>query len=425
MVFSIRLAFFGILTTFVIVMYMIVWTHQGYELKEERKLVPPGNTINRRDLSAPVKLVILGYLRGGTTFFSEIFNRNGNAFFWFEPLAVHYLHKYGVHVDPIHIFNGVRDSPIRMTHEDENEVMETLDDLLNCRYPTSAVPVDYLSHRFMLTGSRSVWKTGYPRCVKKSMNMTSIRNCYRKLPRCSAPSSNCTSILAALRNNKGNVSKVESISRSKWKVQAFRNWYKCMKKVYESQNIKACLKRTFLVERCKETGIRVTKLIRLSMETIQRLAENHPDWLFLYYVRDPRGILKSRESIRILSRQNIFEEAKLLCSRMKSDMHIFKEMTKKYPDRFFFLQYEAFAKEPVRKAKGVYRLLGRTLPDSIVKEIRKMSQTAHNGNNMNTNRKDPFRVANAWQKNMTIHEAKQIKLYCSDVYEALGYSISI
>ncbi|XP_074662100.1 carbohydrate sulfotransferase 3-like isoform X2 [Tubulanus polymorphus] len=370
MVFSIRLAFFGILTTFVIVMYMIVWTHQGYELKEERKLVPPGNTINRRDLSAPVKLVILGYLRGGTTFFSEIFNRNGNAFFWFEPLAVHYLHKYGVHVDPIHIFNGVRDSPIRMTHEDENEVMETLDDLLNCRYPTSAVPVDYLSHRFMLTGSRSVWKTGYPRCVKKSMNMTSIRNCYRKLPRCSAPSSNCTSILAALRNNKGNVSKVESISRSKWKVQAFRNWYKCMKKVYESQNIKACLKRTFLVERCKETGIRVTKLIRLSMETIQRLAENHPDWLFLYY-------------------------------------------------------YEAFAKEPVRKAKGVYRLLGRTLPDSIVKEIRKMSQTAHNGNNMNTNRKDPFRVANAWQKNMTIHEAKQIKLYCSDVYEALGYSISI
>ena len=41
------------------------------------------------------KALLFCYMRGGSTFFSELFNQNKEAMFWYEPLASFYGHIYG------------------------------------------------------------------------------------------------------------------------------------------------------------------------------------------------------------------------------------------------------------------------------------------------------------------------------------------
>ena len=37
----------------------------------------------------PIKVLLVAYFRGGSSFFGELFNRNPEAIYWYEPLRVH------------------------------------------------------------------------------------------------------------------------------------------------------------------------------------------------------------------------------------------------------------------------------------------------------------------------------------------------
>ena len=49
-----------------------------------------------------IKVVMAGYMRGGTTFLGELFQRNPQAQYWYEPLGGFYTYYYAVKTHAAH-----------------------------------------------------------------------------------------------------------------------------------------------------------------------------------------------------------------------------------------------------------------------------------------------------------------------------------
>ena len=47
---------------------------------------------------APRKVILFCYARGGSTFFSELFRKNPEALFWYEPFDGFYSSIYGLNL---------------------------------------------------------------------------------------------------------------------------------------------------------------------------------------------------------------------------------------------------------------------------------------------------------------------------------------
>lgn len=61
--------------------------HYGVEVRKRQIIIPV--------TQGPVKAVAYGYMRGGSTFFGELFNLNPNAFYLYEILDSLSSHMYG------------------------------------------------------------------------------------------------------------------------------------------------------------------------------------------------------------------------------------------------------------------------------------------------------------------------------------------
>ena len=67
-------------------------TNKHVELKgalsDLKKQQPPGN-------KDPAYVIIVTYMRSGSTFLGQLFNQNPKAFYWFEPMDSVYQSMYG------------------------------------------------------------------------------------------------------------------------------------------------------------------------------------------------------------------------------------------------------------------------------------------------------------------------------------------
>ena len=112
---------------------------------------------------------------------------------------------------------------------------------------------------------------------------------------------------------------------------------------------------------CVTSQLMVVKALRLTMEMVNKLLSDDLHLKLVYLVRDPRGILMSRKTVRYLSEvfePNMESEALLLCPKIARDLQGFLTLRSQFPGRVLLLRYEDAADNPQETVDRVYKFIG-------------------------------------------------------------------
>jgi hypothetical protein len=183
--------------------------------------------------------------------------------------------------------------------------------------------------------------------------------------------------------------------------------------------IKLCLPE--VQYRCDRSILRVAKVIRTSMETVVDLLIKYPSILVVHLLRDPRGILRSRQSLKYMRSEKLSDEARDLCTAMLHDIRIRRRLEQNFKNNFLELRYEEMAEDPVQAAKKVYRLMVEDMPQNVEARLQEMVRGQTDvGGPFGLIRANGSATANAW-KGMSAYELRTIDLQCKQLYSESDY----
>ena len=132
-------------------------------------------------------------------------------------------------------------------------------------------------------------------------------------------------------------------------LQPYINRLKCYT---SSENSSECL-RDF-ENKCNKKRLSVTKVHRLSMQSVEAIIERISDIYIVYYVRDSRGIYNSRKPKTF--------PIQPLCKQMKRDYDIFARLKQTFPKRLKLLRYEDLAIHPDESLEQLFSFIDEPIP---------------------------------------------------------------
>ena len=184
------------------------------------------------------------------------------------------------------------------------------------------------------------------------------------------------------------------------------NTWKKYRYCRRGNSLEACINNATID--CKNSNIRVTKVIRLSLNATRRLLEQDENLKVVQLVRDPRGILHSRlikaewYPLRVMSGNftSFVNSARALCERMLSDHIEGRRLMKVFPNRVIFIRYDDFVSPFNQRAyKRLTTFLGL--------EERPFRQEVQDGSEFRSKMGKPV--------------VEIVDKECARVYEAYGY----
>jgi len=168
--------------------------------------------------------------------------------------------------------------------------------------------------------------------------------------------------------------------------------------------------------------LRVTKVVRATMNSMEPLLRALPTLRVIHLVRDPRAVAVSRirfgksscgaytDRIR-KSESGIVAEASLYCHHVTADIRSRLALEREFPGRILSVRYEDVVANPEQRFRDIYEFLDEPMPKATFDEMRKMAQK---GQSMNLTTK--------WQKNMTYLEGITIARQCAEFFRLLNVS---
>ena len=187
-----------------------------------------------------------------------------------------------------------------------------------------------------------------------------------------------------------------------------------------TRNLRPCLPE--LRRLCLDSDIRAVKTIRLSLAIIGKLMDQIPDLKVIHVVRDPRGVIQSRLSARPRSKRAFIDEVKRTCFQLVQDIHGYRAIERKYPDRIFQLRFEDFAIHPLDYAARVYSYVGLDIPEQIQNWLISNTQ-AKEEDGMLGQRRNASVVVMKWRNNLNSFAKRNINKLCFPVIEAFRYDV--
>lgn len=177
---------------------------------------------------------------------------------------------------------------------------------------------------------------------------------------------------------------------------------------------KNCL--AHLQTQCDRRKLRVAKVVRGTMLSMEALLGKHPNFRVVHLVRDPRAVVLSRKefdssalgSYTLLNANDtLAREAKLLCQSVVRDIRVRLELERKYPGRIYPIVYDDMMRELLGVARNLYRFLD--YPDQQNTEwwkrtIRPLRVA------------DLIRRATNWQSRITFEQNKAIMQHCRELF---------
>lgn len=178
-----------------------------------------------------------------------------------------------------------------------------------------------------------------------------------------------------------------------------------------------------LTQQCLRSKVVSFKTIRLSMELLPNILQNDKEIKILYLVRDPRGIVSSRQRTQLLSKSSLgtlSNEGKLLCERMRNDLRLFDKLQQRYHDQMLLVRYEDLARKPLQLADIISRFSrGTPLSDSVFSFLRDQTQGKADGSPFGTKRANSSQQIEAWRERMPTKISKELTDMCRDILHRL------
>ena len=177
---------------------------------------------------------------------------------------------------------------------------------------------------------------------------------------------------------------------------------------------------------CKLSRVQAYKTLRFTMEQIGNLIEKDPSWKVIHVLRDPRGIILSRQRVQYFSRvwsANIEHEARQLCPRIMRDLQKKKILQEKFTSSFYTVKYEDFAAHPHHITRQIYTFLNIPLPQNVSDWITLNTQGSRNIETASQIHISSNQTAWAWMKRISPFVKSYIDNECAEILHEMSYKI--
>ncbi|CAH1798560.1 unnamed protein product [Owenia fusiformis] len=374
-----------------------------------------------KPMKGVTKVIVLGYKRGGTSFFGELLHTYPKTQYLFEPLVGVYAHMYGgVTVPPwsIRAFaNGtIRDAP----DYEVNYIAETLNKMFNCDY--NSVHIENFKSDGPLPAIHSV---SYKQCIKQNglkkwPNIT-YSHCDRPTymndipPECVNP--DVYDDISLHQGNKNRTTIMQHFNTYNSKVKL--KWNRLLRCTDD------------LRKNCSESNQRVYKLIRMNMKTAVTLLERYSDIKVIHYIRDPRGIQNSRvdtvTSFAFEDRMTLVESSDLLCRLIWNDILVASRQPLHIARRILQVRYEDVVNDPKNTIEKIDEFLDRESQPEMLDWLNlntncpNMTQTLSDSQPFALCKNASYTM-DKWRERLSPEDIAGITKTCSNVLKHFKYS---
>lgn len=266
------------------------------------------NTYRRDNFTA---VLLLTYMRSGSSLTGDILQQPEDAFYVFEPLKN--VQRLALQKDPISFPNGTF-FPYG-TYDVQNVYYNTLMGWFTCNL-TRIYTAGILDVGFLAFGRNF---RGYRKCIVRAVrfNITSDMFAYNK-------------------------------------------------KFLRKPSFRACIG---MIERiCLKSKYRVIKTIRADMKLGNKILTDLDASKVIHLVRDPRATLESK-SHRAVCPKGLETCIEQHCTTVREDTAVKQNLTLKFPARIQTVRYEDIATQPVETTRAMYEFIGMPFTAFIAKYV--------------------------------------------------------
>lgn len=369
----------------------------------------------------PKLLVIVAYQRSGSTFFGNLFNSNPEAFYIYEPLDSLYGSMYGTRQGwnvPTDITTYQNGSERVVPRVEVEMVSGFLQRLLHCNI--DSLPTEALVHRYMfIMPEQSAALKPYIDCYRQRKYNINVRRFIGTIPwrycgeRFGQESvdrlTECNRMLTdeeyrRKQNPKSNVTKM---------FERYLKYRTTMRLVID----KNCT--PLFTKACSYRSLRVTKVVRATMDSMQPLLRSVPNFRVIHLLRDPRAVVLSRRNF--LSSGGLFTgvdrngsmilEAQLYCRTVVNDIRTRLELEKEHPGKILTIVYEDLVQNFKTYAENIYRFMDSPISNNTSSWIEKSDAGEQNSTE----------IAHKWKRILTYQEHVDIWNGCKEFYQMTNY----
>ncbi|KAK2166507.1 hypothetical protein LSH36_38g01005 [Paralvinella palmiformis] len=395
----------------------------------------------------PIYILLMTYMRGGSSFLGEMFNQNPKVFYWFEPLAETFKKIMGM-IDSRNWFLHDDLSLRWFSPRKKKTIFKLLSSIFSCKI--DALPEYVLKHNFAtnMFWNKSLSLNSYRECLEAKPNVTcrsfgqeshnpSVGRLKRIL--CSKDRhfgirprnidlelSNTglhrelKSLLDKLFHQRSSLyytddhlsRKLLPLENSSKDIQPYRG--------YLNTKVRRCSANILTV--CKQRPIHVIKTVRMRMDLVLQLLNAIPELKVVYEWRNPLGILNSRWSSSKYHRiSNFTLDTDILCKQMNFDLVTSDRLKAKFPNSMTVIKYEDLADNTIGSVSGLYGDLGiGSIPDSIFSWIVDNTKAETTSGPLST-KKNATAVVRQWKSQLDKTIINYIKDKCRDVLKLMNY----
>lgn len=309
-------------------------------------------------------VIIVGYHRSGSSFLGEMFNRNPNAFYIFEP-----IHTIDVFLDARRRFPALYDTLVR----------NLLGTIYECNFQKHPLFVNTLTASTFRLKSEALMSGGLcdPRVNSGKMHL-----CQRL---------NATFLSQICRSHPHKV--IKTIRMVRWENIDF-------------------------LQHSTHTPAKVIHLVRdprgIITSRVSWILERLPQFM------NSTSNKASEKMLKAISNY-IGNVSKDLCTQMINDI---KEWTKrsKHDENFAMVRYEDVSKDPLTAYKKISEFTGIAQSQTVIHWLQNNTKYSLDTNYYSTTR-NATAVPHMWRSRLTMSFINEIQNHCGNVMNTLGYKL--
>ncbi|XP_039765795.1 carbohydrate sulfotransferase 4-like isoform X2 [Pararge aegeria] len=171
---------------------------------------------------------------------------------------------------------------------------------------------------------------------------------------------------------------------------------------------------------CKLFPFQSMKVVRVRLRLVKQLLQDKElNLKVILLIRDPRGVMQSRQHRNFCQPAPDCWKPELLCADMISDYVAAARLKQEYPHRFMALRYEELALSPNSTSYALLKFLGLGITPSIDEFLHSHTnvEVAGVSSTFRVSRDVPFR----WKNVLDFNYVDEIQMTCKEAMSLWGY----
>ncbi|CAK1548356.1 unnamed protein product [Leptosia nina] len=184
-----------------------------------------------------------------------------------------------------------------------------------------------------------------------------------------------------------------------------------------------CFDADFTSKFCRLFPFQSMKVVRIRLRLMKQLLENKElNIKVILLIRDPRGVMQSRQHRNFCQPSPDCWKPELLCADMVSDYVAASRLISEYPDRLMVQRYEELALEPNNTVPRLLKFLGISPTTSVEEFLLSHTNVEVSGvsSTFRVSREVPFK----WRNVLNFDYVEDIQMACKEALNLWGYKLA-